>query len=232
MILDRTFIGKIFAEYVGTFTLAGVVVVMSQTIGQPFLTGIAAALVLATFVTTVGGVSGAHLNPAVTIGMVTLRRTKIVDGLFYIIVQFLGAFSALALVEYMYATQVPSENFKGGFDGKIFLAELIGAAIFTFGIASVVSRRVEGYQASAAIGTSLFMGIMLASMGSSALINPAIAFSAGTLNINYIFGPLIGAVLAMNLQNLLTAPQEAVTAPARAASVRSKATTKKKSSRK
>lgn len=242
MKFDRSLIGKVFAEYVGTFTLAGVIIVMAQTIGQPFLTGIAAALVLATFVTTVGSVSGAHLNPAVTLGLFSLRKVKALDAAAYLVFQFLGAFSALKLVEYMYGQRLPGDNFKGDFDMKVFLAELIGTAVFTFGIASVVNRKIEGYQGAAAIGTSLFMGIMIASMGSSSVINPAVALGANTFNLNYLFGPLVGALLAMNLQNLLTSPPvdagaEATNRPLRKAtaqepSVNKKVSTKKKTSKK
>lgn len=208
MKFDQKLIGKAFAEYVGTFALAAVVIVMAQTIGQPFLTGIAAALVLTTFVSTVGPVSGSHLNPAVTLGLYSLRKIKSIDAIVYIVFQFLGALSALRLVEYMFAQKISGTNFEGEFDMKIFLAEAIGTAVFTFGIASVVNRKVEGYQASAAIGASLFIGIMIASMSSSGVLNPALAFGAKTFNLNYAFGPLVGSLLAMNLHNLIIGTTE------------------------
>ena len=222
MRLDRSFISKLVAELVGTFSLVAIIIVMAQTIGQPFLTGIGAALVLATFVTSIGVISGAHLNPAVTLGLMSLRKIRPLEALGYLIVQFMGAFAALRLVEYMYGAKLPGENKTGSFDAKIFVAEVIGTAVFTWGIASVVSRKVEGYQASAAIGTSLFIGIMLASMSQGAgFINPAVAFASKALNLNTVFAPIVGSIFAMNLYNIIS--------PAEAAVVSASATSKTKS---
>ncbi len=209
MRLNREIASKAVAEFVGTFSLAAVVLVLGQTIGQPFLTGIGAAMVLATFVTTIGPISGAHINPAVTIGQFTLRRIAAAEALVYLVFQFVGAFVATQLVEYMYGAKLPGSNTAGKFDGKIFLAEAVGTFVFAWGIAAVVSRKVEGYQASAAIGTSLFIGIMLAAMTTGAgFVNPAVAFANNNLNLNTALAPLVGSIVAMNAINLMTAPAE------------------------
>ena len=234
MRLDRTLISKVIAEYIGTFSLAAVVLVLSQTIGQPFLTGIGAALVLATFVTTIGPISGAHINPAVTIGQVTLRKITALNGVAYLIFQFLGAFTATRVVEYMYGAKLPGSNATGKFEGKLFLAEAIGTFVFAWGIAAVVTRRVEGYQASAAIGTSLFIGIMLSAMTTGGgFVNPAVAFANKGLNLNTVFAPLVGSVVAMNLMNIISAePAVAVAAaPTKTTKTTAKKTTRTTKSR-
>ncbi len=237
MSLDRSLVNKVLSEFVGAFTLTAVVIVMAQTIGQPFLTGLAAALVLATFVTTIGSVSGAHLNPAVTLGFASLRKIKPSDAAAYIVFQLVGAFAATRFVEYMYGTALPGKNEQGKFNGKIFVAELVGTAVFTWGIAAVVNKKVEGYQAAAAIGTSLFLGVMLASMTQGAgFVNPAVAFGNHGLTLNTALAPIAGSIIAFNLVNILNSEAPVKLAPSRTvasrstsrSSSRSRSTTKKK----
>ncbi len=122
------------AELVGTFVLATV----ALTIGQPLLVG----LVLIVLVFGLGSISGGHFNPAVTFGLWSVKKIEAVKMGFYWVSQFIGGILALFV----------SQLFKGGqtsislasfssFDPKIVGAELIGMAIFTFVIISVVQRK-------------------------------------------------------------------------------------------
>lgn len=93
----------LIAEMFGTFILAALVI--------KFATGgitgaIAIAFGLTLLIMAFGAMSGAHLNPAVTIAMVINRKMPVVKGLFYIIAQVIGALLALIVMKAIYtATQ-------------------------------------------------------------------------------------------------------------------------------
>ena len=77
------------AELVGTFFLT----LAALTVAPP-LTVYAVGLTLLVFVYAIGGISGAHLNPAVTVGLVASRRFPLVEGLLYVVAQVAGAWLA------------------------------------------------------------------------------------------------------------------------------------------
>ena len=133
-------------------------------------------------------------------------------------------------------------NSTTAFDWKIIIAEAIGALIFGFAVASVVSQKVEGWQAAATIGTGLFLGITVAGLGSAGIVNPAVAVGVRSLDINYFLGPIVGAIVGMLAYTYLVAPffgvakaaPKAVSAPvaAKAAPAKKAATAKKPSIKK
>jgi glycerol uptake facilitator-like aquaporin len=93
----------------------------------------------------------------------------------------------------------------GGFESKVIIAEALGAFIFTFGIAAAVSSLYEGGKLAATIGGSLFLGIMVASLASNGVLNPAVAVGISSWSWSYAVGPLLGAVLGMSVYNLMFA---------------------------
>ena len=94
---------KYLAEFIGTFLLAFSVLVSTgliTRIGTPAL----AALVLGFCVYTLGMVSGAHLNPAITLAVFSVRKIGVQDALGYIIAQLAGA--GLAAANFFFASSV------------------------------------------------------------------------------------------------------------------------------
>src|SRR5687768_17776604 len=78
--VTRRKIAMLMAEFLGTALLTlAVLAVSKSTIGIPYFVAIAAGLVVATVTLTLGAVSGAHLNPLVTIGLWSVRRVKTLD---------------------------------------------------------------------------------------------------------------------------------------------------------
>src|SRR3712207_5420499 len=77
------------AELVGTFFLTFV----ALTVAAP-VTPYAVGLTLLVFVYAIGGLSGCHINPAVTIGLVASRRFPLLEGIIYIVLQIVGALLA------------------------------------------------------------------------------------------------------------------------------------------
>lgn len=183
---------KYLAELIGTFGLTlAVIVSLGGAISLP--TPVIAALTLCLFVYSVGHISGAHFNPAVTMGLLSLGKITLKDAAAYIISQFLGAGAAMYIGQLMvHRSALLVLNTPG-----VFLAELIGTFFFTFGIASVVYGKTPSQINGIVIGGSLLLGISLASTLSNGVLNPAVAFGIGSFSWSYLFGPIIGSVLGM-----------------------------------
>src|SRR3990167_5847494 len=124
---------KYLAEYFGTFILT-LVVILSLSGSFPVPTPILAAITLGLFVYSMGHISGTHINPAVTIGLLSIKKISLNEALSYIMVQIFGAISALIFGLNMNVSyDIVAENTL-----TIGIAESVGMVIFSFGIASVV----------------------------------------------------------------------------------------------
>lgn len=182
-------------EAIGTFALT-LVVALSLAGSFPISTPALAALTLGLFVYSVGHISGTHINPAVTLGLLSLRKIPTKQAVGYILAQFAGAAVATGIV----AQTVGLASLVVEGTSTVFWAELIGTAFFAFGIASVVYGKVTSALSGVVIGGSLLLGITLAALlGSNGVLNPAVAFGIGSFNLIYILGPIIGSVIGMQV---------------------------------
>jgi aquaporin Z len=210
---------KYFAEFIGTFGLAFVVLLIGA-VGMPgSLVAIVAALTLGLFVYTIGPVSGCHINPAVTLAQLSVKKITAKDALFYILIQFLAAVVAV-LVSSMFVRQLGSDMFTpvtvlmdGGWQTKVFFAEIMGTLFFGFGIASVVFGKVKEQVSGFVVGGSLLLGALLAAFaGAAGFLNPAIALTAtyGNLSLTslYFIAPVIGAVAGFQLYKFLVSEKQ------------------------
>lgn len=177
-------IAALFAEGIGAFMLAAVYI---TTQGQPiFLLFALAAIVL-----TVGHLSGAHVNPAITFGAWVTRKVTTLRALGYIAFQVFGAMLALVVLSYLVggtpgqvdpmtgqpqdaaifkATQVMKDK-----EWFAFFASLLGMSIFAFAFASALRERKEHFAAAFTIGGGLFVALIIA--GAGTIINPAVALA-------------------------------------------------------
>lgn len=164
--LPSNIINVIFAELVGTFILT---LVALTSFNDGSIGAIAVGITLGVIVMTVGAVSGAHVNPAVTFGLWTMRKLKSILLPFYWGAQFLGAMLAVILTNTVAHNSInfSFENFTS-FDGSIFAIELAGTAIFLFGLAAAVTREQLAVGVRALmIGLALTVGLL----GSNYLLN-------------------------------------------------------------
>ena len=83
---------RFIAELVGTFLLT-----VAALLSPPQLTFAVVGATLLVMVVAIGKVSGSHINPAVTLGLVAARKFQVGEGLAYIVAQLIGAFLALGL---------------------------------------------------------------------------------------------------------------------------------------
>lgn len=204
--ITRRKIAMIMAEFLGTALLTlAVLAVSKSTIGIPYFVAIAAGLVVATVTLTLGVVSGAHLNPIVTIGLWSLRKVKALPAVVYIAAQLLGGIAAYFLFSYLVGQTW--DNAGGEFEGKILVAEAAGGFILAMGWAAAVYQRLELGKAAAVVALSLILAIIVSSAGAGGIVNPAVALGVrswvwGT----YVLGPVLGAIIGFNLYSLLFAP--------------------------
>lgn len=182
---------KYAAEFLGTFMLA-LVVWVSVAFQIPFpITPIAAGLTLGLFVYTVGGISGAHLNPAVTIGVLSTGKIKTNDAVIYVVCQLAGGVVAMTVGSLLvgdsaslsYATSLTSG-----------IAEALGAFLLTFGVMSATLQKVPPAASGIVVGGSLLMGAYIAAQFSNGILNPAVALAVGSFGPMEILGPIVGAV--------------------------------------
>ncbi len=198
----RQRVGMLFAEAVGTFILT-MVAISASGLGIPLFTGAAVGFTFAAMVLAVGAFSGAHINPAVTVGLLSIRKISLVKAFTYVLAQFAGAFTAWKLYEYFVGKAVPNQatvfDWSKAADRRMFFAEMIGAMVLTFGIAAAIYQKFESVKAATTMGTSYFLGIMVAALGSAAILNPAVAMGVRSFNNGYAFAPVLGAIVGMNL---------------------------------
>ena len=184
---------KYIAEFFGTFGLT-LAVMLSLAAGKPLATPFVAALTLGLFVYTIGPVSGAHLNPAVTIGLLSIKKISPREAIKYIVAQFLGALIVFIIIRF--TSHIPSSPQEVN-SAAAGAAELLGAFFFTFGIAAVVYEKVPASLSGVVVGGSLLLGIFMAAGVSSAVLNPAVALGINSLTPEYVLAPIIGAILGM-----------------------------------
>lgn len=202
MLFSREKLATWVAELLGTFILTFTVLSVSKSaIGIPYFVAIGAGLTLAILVLTIGKTSGAHVNPAVTLGLWSARKIGTVQGLIYIAAQFMGAAFAWRLYTYFIDATIPSIASKS-FDWRILVAELIGTLVFTFGIAAAIYQKYEGGKLAATIGGSLIVGVILSSSIANGVLNPAVALGIQSFSLEYIIGPLVGGLIGINLYAL------------------------------
>src|SRR5215831_9324911 len=126
---------RLIAEILGTFGLVfagtGAIVINEAANGVITHVGIALTfgLIVLAMIYTFGDISGAHLNPAVTIGFWTARRMPIRDLPLYLSAQVLGAVSASALLRFLFPqSKLLGSTLPAGTETQSFLLE----AILTF----------------------------------------------------------------------------------------------------
>lgn len=192
---------KLLAETLGTFTLTFAVLLSSTSNNFPIPVPVVAGLTVGIFVYTIGQLSGCHLNPAVTIGLLSIKKITPIEAAKYILVQLVGALLALSAITMM-GTNISTPIGLG--DKYVLIGEIVGTAILTFGIASVVFGKVADGAKGAVIGGSLILGACVAGlMGAPGFLNPAVALGAKSLSFPVLIGTIAGGIIGMQLYKYL-----------------------------
>jgi MIP family channel proteins len=207
------------AELVGTFILVfgGTAVAVGAILGLPTAGGaygslavaLAFGLALAAVVAAIGHVSGAHVNPAVTLGLASVGQFPWKSVPYYLGAQLVGAvlgavgtwiaFGGPGRTEAKLAATYPAQ---GVGDLQAFLLEILITFILVFVVVSVATdSRAPAAIAPIAVGFALAVGVFVAGPVTGGAVNPARALGpmlvAGDLTSVwlYILGPIVGGVL-------------------------------------
>jgi MIP family channel proteins len=228
-----TNIPRVFlAEFIGTFflVLAGTATAVAATLNMP-IAGLPAdsltvafsfGLALIVLVFALGHISGAHFNPAVTLGLTVIGRFPYKYVLFYLIAQVGGATAAAATVLYLYGERAKSVAFlgatlpaKGVNNARVIVIEAVVTFLLMLVIMAIATDdRTPKAAAGTAIGFTLTVGILIAGPLTGGALNPARALGpmiiAGQLSHwwAYVIGPVVGAVLAAVVYDTVLANAE------------------------
>lgn len=163
-----------------------------------------------------GHVSGAHINPAVTIPMIITRKIGIADGIGYIILQLVGAIAAAFTLKAVLPELGAAVNFGTQAPGELINFSATSAvgleAIFTFFLVTVIFMTAVHKKAAAgiqgiSIGGMVFLlhivGVPLtgASMNPARTFGPALASGFWEFHWVYWVGPIIGGIIAGLIMN-------------------------------
>lgn len=196
-------LAMLVGEFLGTTALTLMVLAISHSqLSLPYFIATAAGLMVVLMTLALAGISGAVFNPAMTIGLWTVRKLRTMQALAYLLVQLAGG--AVAWELFVYLTKISGVHNTGTYSARILVAEVVGTFIFSFGWAAAIYQRFNLFAKAAAIGGSLTAGSLVASLASAGFLNPAVALGLhqwgwGT----YVLGPVLGAVIGFNLYNLL-----------------------------
>lgn len=194
----------LLAEFLGTSVLVMIALVLSQTTGVPYFIATSVAVTLALVYVLFGSVSGGHFNPAITVGMWSARRISTVRGVAYIAAQMLGGVASWQLFQYFTNQSLPAKTTH--WSTPMFLAELVGTAILAIGLTAALTRGLDTLTTALTYGASFFAGILVAATASAAYLNPATALALRNFNVTFVLGPIVGAVVGMNLYMWFFAP--------------------------
>lgn len=194
-VLNRARVSTLLAEFLGTATLVMVALVLSETTAVSYFIATSVAATLAVVYMMFGGISGAHVNPAITFGMWAARRIRTVPAISYIAAQLLGGLAALQLYQYFTSHHLPLRS--ASWDWKVVVAEAVGTMVLAWGFAAAVSRGYDALQSALTYGTALFVGILVASTAAAGYLNPAVALGTRSFEWVYIIGPAVGGLVGV-----------------------------------
>jgi aquaporin NIP len=209
--VDLTLMKKYGAEFIGTFALVfagtGAIVINDVSGGAVTHVGVALTfgLIVLAMIYAVGDVSGAHLNPAVTLGFFAARRLRGKMVLPYIISQSLGAVAASALLHALFP-QHPTlgTTSPAGAAAQSLILETVLTAFLMFVILNVSTGPKErGTTAGIAVGSVIALEALFAGPICGASMNPARSFAPALVSEHlsglwiYLVAPVAGALLAV-----------------------------------
>jgi aquaporin NIP len=202
---------KLAAEFIGTFALVfagtGAIVINETTGGAVTHVGVALTfgLIVLAMIYTVGDISGAHLNPAVSLGFFAARRFTLRQAIPYMVSQCSGALAASGVLRLLFPqNEMLGTTAPSGSPIQSFVLELILTAILMFAILGVSTGAAEkGITAGIVVGAVIGLEAMFAGPICGASMNPARSLGPGLISGHvqhlwiYLLAPAIGACIGV-----------------------------------
>lgn len=218
---------RLFAEFLGTFALVfagtGAIVVNELTHGVITHPGVALTfgLIVLAMIYTVGDVSGAHLNPAVTTAFAVSGRFPWRDVAGYAGSQIAGAMAASGLLHFLFpANEGLGATLPAGAAAQSFILEIVLTFFLMLLILNVsTGAKEKGITAGIAIGAIIALEAMFAGPITGASMNPARSLAPAIVSGNlhslwiYLTAPVLGACLAVPACRWIRGSSDSRTAP-------------------
>ncbi|MBT8303039.1 MAG: MIP family channel protein [Bacteroidia bacterium] len=215
--MSETLFKTSFAEFIGTFLLVffgtGAIVVDDVYNGIVGHLGISVAfgLVVLIVIYAIGEISGAHLNPAVSLGFFAAKRMPFNKTVWYIIAQILGAILAsMALKGLFPESMTLGETMPSGSIMQTIITEIILSFTLMFVIINVATgSKEQGITAGLAIGFTVLICALVGGPISGASMNPARSIGPAMVSFEihhlwiYILAPIVGAILGVLVWKLI-----------------------------
>jgi len=214
---------KYLAEMVGTMVLVlmgcGVAVSLNcssdcsevANAGTVIGTALAFGLAVVAMAYTIGGISGCHINPAITLGCMLDKRISVKDGVCYMVFQVIGAIIGAAILCLLTSNAGLTGTGANGLQAGVspmggLLAEIVFTCVFVLVVLGTTDSEVgAGNFAGLAIGLSLVLVHLVCirytgtSVNPARSIGPALFQGGDALSQLWIFivGPFVGAILSV-----------------------------------
>lgn len=226
--MQNNLLKPVLAELIGTFVLVFVgmgavaVTVNPENSFDVTVPALAHGLVVAGLIYAYGHISGTHINPAVTVGLLVGGKIDAVKAVAYIVAQFIGGIIAAFLLSALTGDVLMTAGNYGQTVGALTENNLFQAAVMevvlTFFLVSAVYQAAvhdkAGNLAGVAIGFTLAASILAGGPYTGASLNPARtlgpALAAGDLSYVplYFVGIFLGGILAGLLHAYVLTPEE------------------------
>ncbi|XP_042492044.1 aquaporin NIP6-1 [Macadamia integrifolia] len=213
---------KVGAEFIGTLILifAGTAtgIVNQKTQGSETLIGLAASTGLAVMIVilSTGHISGAHLNPAVTIAFAALKHFPWKQVPLYIGAQVMASIcAAFALKGIFHPFMSGGVTVPSGSHGQAFALEFIISFNLMFVVTAVATdTRAVGELAGIAVGATVMLNILVAGESTGASMNPVRTLGPAIAANNYeaiwvyLTAPILGALSGAGVYSVVKLPEE------------------------
>jgi aquaporin Z len=211
-------IRKCISELIGTFGLVfcgtGAIVINQEAGGVVTHVGIAITfgLIVMAMIYALGNISGAHINPAVTIAFTLAGRFNIREVLPYLVSQLLGAFLASVTLTLLFpSNETLGATLPSGTALQSFVLEFILTFFLMLVIINVATgSKEQGMFAGLAIGATVLLEAMFGGPICGASMNPARSLAPAVVSGHtehlwlYVAAPVLGAVAAIPIWKFLT----------------------------
>ncbi|MBN9385966.1 MAG: aquaporin [Chitinophagaceae bacterium] len=208
---------KPVAEFVGTFALVfcgtGAIIIDQETHGAVTHVGVAMTfgLIVMCMIYALGNISGAHLNPAVSIAFVVAKRLPVRQLLPYVISQLAGAVAASLVLKGLFPTNVLlGATLPAGSARQSFILELLLTLFLMLVVIHVATgSKEQGMFAGLAVGSVVLLEAMFAGPICGASMNPARSFAPAIVSGHfenlwvYLVATPVGAVTAIPIWKYL-----------------------------
>ncbi|MDH3977087.1 MAG: aquaporin [Gammaproteobacteria bacterium] len=201
---------KYIAEAMGTFALVfagcGAIVVndlFGAALGHVGISMVFGLIVMA-MIYALGNISGAHINPAVTISFMAAGRLKKNEALPYVMSQIVGAIIAAILLRFLFPEhQTLGATLPNAGLPQVFIMEVVLSFLLMFVILNVSTGHMEkGIMAGVAVGGTVALEALIGGPVTGASMNPARSLAPALLSGNYealwlyLIAPVTGMLLA------------------------------------